>query len=442
MQVGSFWGRHCMENTVTVSATAVCIPISSAVLASGDQLELIQAKGKRGTRLLRWSGGHASIIPEFKADQQRLTPARIDDFPLPISLATGISDYKSPALLFTSIAEVFQSAGGLDPENAEKATFFAFATHFAECWDLAPRVIVTGVDIWETMQFLRLLACFCRHAVLTAMWEMGEHASLPSGCSPTLIISDPTNFRSRLQFLEATQHCGFDVPRAKGIGSRLFSAVILDCDNERDKIIPSTFCRINATSHIRLPLPDVKKLQKMAERFQAQLLFYRLKNLGRVKSFTFDPQTLSGGTRALGSLFGSCFPDSEELQGRVVNLLRPQDEERRLDLARCVSAVVVEALLIPCHKKQERVHVGEITDLANGILDLRGDGYRLKARKVGNILRSFSLGIRRDSLGYGFLLSTECKSRIHQLAISLDVPFLRGKIEKCEFCMQHSPNSS
>ena len=69
---------------------------------------------------------------------------------------------------------------------------------------------------------------------------------------PLLIISDPTNFRSRLQFLEATQHCGFDVPRAKGIGSRLFSAVILDCDNEQDKIIPSTFCRINATSHIRL----------------------------------------------------------------------------------------------------------------------------------------------------------------------------------------------
>ncbi len=125
----------------------------------------------------------------------------------------------------------------------------------------------------------------------------------------------------------------------------------------------------------------------------------------------------------------------------MAKLLEPQDEERRLDHARCESAVVLDALMMACHEGRERGHAGEIAEVANGILDLRGDGYQLTARKVGSILRSFSLGLRRDRQGYGFSLSTECKRRIHQLARSLDVPFLRGQIEKCEMCRELSPSA-
>jgi hypothetical protein len=50
---------------------------------------------------------------------------------------------------------------GLERNNAEMATCFAFATHFAECRDPAPRAIVTGIDTWEVLQFLKLLGCFC-----------------------------------------------------------------------------------------------------------------------------------------------------------------------------------------------------------------------------------------------------------------------------------------
>jgi hypothetical protein len=153
-----------------------------------------------------------------------------------------------------------------------------------------------------------------------------------------------------------------------------------------------------------------------------------------VASMTFDPSSLSGATRALGSVLGSCFPDSEELQNRVVRLLEPRDAERRLDHARSESAVVIEALLIACHEGRASVHVGEIAALANGILDLRGDGYRLEARKVGSIIGSFSLGQHRDSRGYGFLLSTECKRRIHQVGRALDVPFFQGNVDKCDMC--------
>jgi len=330
---------------------------------------------------------------------------------------------------------------GLERNNAEMATCFAFATHFAECRDPAPRAIVTGIDTWEVLQFLRLLGCFCRHAIPAVFFEPAGHWNLPAGCSPTFVISDPRQFSSRLRFLGATQCHGFEMARSGRIVNRPFSAVVLESDHELDDTVPNTFCRINATPQIRPQILDAKALGKIAGAFQPQLLMYRLKNRSHVASVTFDPSSLSGATRALASVLGSCFPDCEELQTRVVRLLEPQDEERRLDHARCESAVVLEALLIACHEKKANAHVGEVADLANGILDVRGDGYRLEARRVGSIVRSFSLGLRRDSLGYGFLLSTECKGRIHQLARSLDVPFFRGQIEKCDICKKLSPDA-
>ena len=138
-----------------VSGGSVSSPIASIVLPHGDQLELIR-KGENSTRLLRWSGGRASACREFQLGQHRFTPVKIGDaLPSEIRLATGVSDYKSTAHLFNSIAGVFQSMCGLERNNAEMATCFAFATHFAECRDPAPRAIVTGIDTWEVLQFLK-----------------------------------------------------------------------------------------------------------------------------------------------------------------------------------------------------------------------------------------------------------------------------------------------
>ena len=279
------------------------------------------------------------------------------------------------------------------------------------------------------------------HAIPAARFAPADYWNLPAGCSPTFLISDPRPCSALLKFLDATQRSGFGMARSKGIVNRPFSAVILASGQELDDMVPNTFCRINATPQNRPQLLDARALRRITETFQPQLLLYRLKNRSRVASVTFDPDNLSGATRALASVLGSCFPDSEELRKRVVRLLEPQDEERRLDHARCESAVVLEALLVACHGGQVSVHVGEIADLANGILDLRGDGYGLKARKVGSILRSFSLGLRRDSRGYGFLLSTEFQRRIHQLGRALDVPFFREEIDKCDICKNLPPSA-
>jgi hypothetical protein len=431
------------EKTMKVSGVPVSSPIASAVLPNGDHLELIR-KGKNPTNLLYWSGGHATECPEFKFGRRRFLPAAIGKaLPSGITLAAGVSNYKSTADLYNRIAGIFQSTRAVERSNAEMATCFIFATYFADCLEPAPRAIVTGIDPWDMVQVLRLFDYLCRHAITTALFEPGNFRNLPAGCSPTFLVGDPRPSSTLLKLLDVTQHFRFGMARSKTIVNRPFSAVILDSDGETNDRVPDTFCRINATPQMgtRPALLDPKALRKIAETWQGRLLAYRLRYRSQVAKQTFDPSSLSGSTRALGSVLGSCFPDSTELQERVVQLLAPQDEQRRLDQARCAAAVVIEALLIACHEQRASVHVGEIAALANGILSARSDGYQLEARKVGSILRSFSLGQRRDSRGYGFLLSTPCKRRIHQLGRSMDVPFFRGDIEKCDLCRNLQPST-
>lgn len=136
----------------------------------------------------------------------------------------------------------------------------------------------------------------------------------------------------------------------------------------------------------------------------------------------------------MACVIGSCFPNNRSLQARISELLQPQDEERRFDSACGQAAVVLEALLVLCHQNRNDAHVGEVAEVANGILELRRERYRLDPRRVGALLKPFRLGHTRDSRGYKFLLSAANQRKIHELGRSRDVPFFKDAIEPCSFC--------
>lgn len=408
--------------------------IGSAVLNGENQLELVRARAD-STTLLFWNGQKASTSREFIFGTQTYVAAAFDsDLPREIRLARKPRDYQSAEGLVGAIAAIFRSLAGVSQTDAELAAFFAIATHFSDCRDPALRGIVSAADEWDASRFLGLLACFCRHALPLAIFNMPQVWRLPPGCAPTFLVSDPEPSKHLVRFLNATQHQGFALPRAGQTVSRPFSAVILDCDRGLRGIAPSSFCRIDATPRTRPELPNAEALRRIEDKFQSQLLSYRLQHRSRVARATFDASDLSGSTRALASVLGSCFPDNRNLQDRAKDLLKPQDEDRRFDCACGETAVVLEALLVLCHEEKEKVHVGEVADIANEILELRGDGYQLDARRVGAMLKPLRLGQSRDCKGYKFLLSTANKRRIHELARSRDVSFFKGDIEPCQFC--------
>lgn len=277
---------------------------------------------------------------------------------------------------------------------------------------------------------LQLLACFCRHAFPVAVFDPALLWTLPLGCVPTFLISDPEPSNSLTALLNATQHRGFALARAGQAFSRPFSAIIIDCDG----MAPTSFGRIDATPRMQPALPNAEALTAIEERFQAKLLSYRLKYRSQVASATCDASALGGSIRAIACVLGSCFPNNRSLQARISERLQPQDEDRRFDSACGETAVVLEALLVLCHQNRNDAHVGDVAEVANGILDLRGDGYRLNPRRVGTLLKPIRLGHVRDSKGYKFLLSAANQRKIHELGRARAVSFFTGEITPCNFC--------
>jgi hypothetical protein len=193
------------------------------------------------------------------------------------------------------------------------------------------------------------------------------------------------------------------------------------------------------TPHTRPKLLDADGLRKIEEKYQPELLLYRLHHRLHVVRAGVDVSGLDGSTRSLACVLASCCPDDQNLQKRVVELLKPQDEARRLHSTCAESAVVLDSLLVLCHKDESAVHVGGVAEVANGILEMRGDDFRVEPRRVGAILTKFALITTRDSRGYRLGLTAAIKRKVHELGRSHDVPFFRGEIRPCEFCKTTLP---
>lgn len=418
--------------------------IVSALVNGDKRLELVRPRTD-STALLCWNGQEVSVSKSFKVGTQTYVAANLhSDIPPDIRLASTMRDYRSAEALVNEIGDILRSFTGASHADAELAAFFAIATHFPECRDPALRGILSAADEWDASRFLKLLACFCRHAVPLANFDVAQLLRRVPGCAPTFLISDPKPSRRLVAMLNGTQHHGFAVTRVGKMASPPFSAVILDCDGGLSGIAPSSFCRIDATPRTRAePLSD-DELGKIEDEFQSQLLSYRLCNWSQVKRATFDACGLCGSTRALAAVLGSCFPNNQNLQVRAQELLKPQDEDRRFDSACGERAVVLDALLVLCHRNENEIHVGEVAKFANEILRARGDGYQLNPRRVGAILKPFRLSHSRDCKGYKFLLSVDNKRKVHELGRAHDVPFFKGKIQQCDFCREsaeHSPGA-
>ncbi len=407
--------------------------VASAVLGT-TRLELLRT-APDSTRLLLWKKRAISTGDKFTLRSQDYRAANADSgLPPKLHLATTLADYQTDDILVHAISEVFIFLGGLSRDDADLAAFFSIATHFTECHDPSLRGVVGAADPWDASRFLRLLACFCRHALPTAAFNRIQLLGLPAGCTPTFLISNPDTSRSINAFLTATQHSGFAVFQSGRSVSTPFSAVILEADRNLTNIAPSSFCRLDATPRFRPPLVDETTLQKIQDTFQPQLLKYRLENYSQVAAENCDTAKLGGSTRALASTLGSSFPKNKAMQARVVEVLTLQDLDRKFDSTSGEVSVVIDAMLILCHQGKKEIHVGEVAENANTILSNRGDGYQLASRRVGALLGPFRLGRTRDRRGYKFLLSAATKRRIHDLGRSYDVPFFKEDVQPCAFC--------
>ncbi|MGH9745099.1 MAG: hypothetical protein ACRD59_03170 [Candidatus Acidiferrales bacterium] len=181
----------------------------------------------------------------------------------------------------------------------------------------------------------------------------------------------------------------------------------------------------------------VGEMSDAARTLRGKLLQYRESNLAKPRLSHFDVPQLSSPMREIATMLGRCI-DDDALQCVLPMLLAPQDRDIRTRRTDSIQAVEIEAALFLSHEfNRVQARVGEIADVANGILTGRGETIQLDPREVGNHLRSFGLFSERvGRAGRGIRFTNEIRVRIHDLARAYDVRSLGGNA-RCEFCVEN-----
>jgi hypothetical protein len=390
-------------------------------------LELV--RDSSSVKLLHWFHGKSIIGPEHLLGGRRWLPSlgagslrHLPSSPTP---------YGSTETLYRTIAEFIERSLGVTKTEASLLAFFCFASHFVDCLDTSPCMLLRGSSIVSAISLLRVLACVCRHPVLL---QSSNYRALPREVKPTRLICQHDAALNKL--LAALVSPGFGVVDH---GLRELNGTTIVYVGNIDVRTPF------ADFALSFPvLPTFRYFSSSKEKtdadtindLQNKLLMYRLKNHLKVRSCNFQVPEFFGSTKLLARMLGQCIVEDRDLQNQVIELLRSRDEGERIESTTRIEAIVVEALIALCHHRECSVHVGRVAALANGIMARSGESFELSPKEVGAKLRQLGFETTRlDSAGRGiYLLKNEC-ALIHKLGRSFGVPSLRIGLPGCPNCM-------
>jgi len=142
-------------------------PSAKTVSTTGEffddgQLELVRDKECRGNLALVWSVQPGNTVKQFERNGHVYVPAQ-DESLQKMRLPTSELAYGSTGELFDEVEQVLLTHTGLTKEQAKLVTYFVFATHFLECLQSAPCLLIGGLADAHAIQLLTVLSCLCRH---------------------------------------------------------------------------------------------------------------------------------------------------------------------------------------------------------------------------------------------------------------------------------------
>ena len=417
------------------SGQPLVVPTVGEILANGTIVEVVSSQprstqlsllARRGKRT--WSG------PRLQLNNRLYTPAEIPGTILENMRFPALAiPYGSTRSLFDSLVRRFDRLR-LPPRDAKLSAHFALATHFVDVLRIAPCLQVAAADSGDAVQYLQVLAAMCRRPLLLADLVSGLNR-LPRGLRPTLLFSGSSFSSAALRALLASQRRGFGVLEKFGVTDPCCAKAMVVDEKTPEELLSMPSVQVYISPDPARPVADDPVLNEIASTLQPRLLDYRCRNYEEVRNSTFDAAQFAGPTREIARAFGACIVGDSELQSGVISALRAQDEAARGDRWTRLDSLVVESLLVLCHENDRRgVYIGDVAKVVNGILEGRNEEVRLKARKVGDVVRSLNVVAERDAKGFGFLLLNDVRRKIHELARALDVAGLRENAGRCEFC--------
>ena len=411
-------------------------PTAGEVFPDGSMLELVRdSTDPRRPALLRFHRKQAIIAREIEHEKSRYVPLDIESTLFrQLHLPAKSLPYGSTPELFDQIYSLITRHSELSHDAASLITYFVFATFFCDCLQMTPCLLLQGEGS-EAAALLQILSWVCRHPSLLVNPRLGSE---PEHLTCLIYLSEP---EAKIEKLLAASHLSkFGVFRNGTLhemcGAKAF---YVRSPNLRSPL--ADHCLRISLAPARELLKSVDEMQEgpIREELQAKMLKYRLMNYGKVKSSDFDVLKFTGPTRALARSLGACIVDASDLQARVAALLQNNDEAVRAERAAEIESVLLEALLVLCHERRTSVHVGEVAEIANGILSRRGEGVVLSPRETGSKLKVLGFRTTRlDSGGRGLYLLGEIRKHVHKLARLYTVPSLQSGLPGCPDCKETS----
>jgi hypothetical protein len=415
------------------------IETTGEVFADGTALELIRDSETGETNLLRWDGSDSTIGMEFEANGKIYRPPELASTALrAVRLPGCIASYGSTRVLFEGIRQSFLEYGDIAVDDARLIAYFILGSWLPDLLPIAPLLCIVAPLGVAKAQLLRLLSIFCRRPIMVAEVTPAVFSRLAI-LKPTFIFDEPTVSRPAARLLYTTNNYR-NFASGNGRLMDAFSAkVICSQDPLGDPLLASQALEVALSpAERRVPFLEDSVCEKIADEFQSKLLQYRLANLARIRTPTFDVSELAVPMQDVARAMGACVVDDNELQLGVVQLLREHDQGVLLDPTAELVSAILEGLLFCCHGEgRSQVLCGELADIVNTIWARRGESCKTTPEKVGWKLRA--LGLRTESIGgagKGLRLTESIRAKIHDLAKAFKIPTLRlAAKSECSHCL-------
>jgi hypothetical protein len=233
---------------------------------------------------------------------------------------------------------------------------------------------------------------------------------------PTLLIREPQLTKRMAALLEASNQPGYWVASGKDV--RQFycaKGIYLGEDGQQPTLRPQGIhIRVSGsglTPARSLPANDV------TEDLQNQLLCFRYLHHHLVASSKFQVPGFLPEFCAVAQALAAPFVKYPELQVGIIELLKEQDQQARIDRGSGLDAMVLRAVLFHCHQgDQQQILVREIASTVNRIYGEEGESLKISNESVGHVLKNLGLYTRRlGNMGRGLMLDKGTRLRTHEL---------------------------
>jgi hypothetical protein len=119
---------------------------------------------------------------------------------------------------------------------------------------------------------------------------------------------------------------------------------------------------------------------------------------------------------------GSAIVGDDDLKKRIVDLLKDQSEQVRVDRSSGRKAMVLRAVLFHCHQGDQQVFARELAATVNRMYGAEGESLKVSSETVGHALKGLGLYSRRlGNSGRGLVLDKSMQVQAHELSQAYEV---------------------